>query len=151
MSPREVHLEVLYFIFHFMWNNPNKRQVIEPSNTTIDESVFHSNANWVEFYGNVAEEDPPQMSEPLGDPVLRYTFFYSDHTSNVVTRRSHTGIILFVFSGIIKDFSKQQNTVKSSTFGSELVALRIARDLIVELRIKLKSVGVPLKGPTGVY
>ena len=36
------------------------------------------------------------------------------------------------------------------TFGSELVALRIARDLIVELRIKLKCFGVPLDGPTNV-
>ena len=90
---------------------------MDPYNPMIDVSVFHFNADWVEFYGNVAEEDLPQMSEPLGDPVLRYTFFYSDHTSNVVTRRSHTGIILFVFSGIIKDFSKQQNTVKSSNFG----------------------------------
>ena len=31
------------------------------------------------------------------------------------------------------------------------MALRIARDLIVELRIKVRSIGVPLKGPTGVY
>ena len=31
------------------------------------------------------------------------------------------------------------------------MALRIARDLIVELRIKLKSIGVPLKGPMDVY
>ena len=59
MSPREVHLEVLYFIFHLMWNNPNKRQVIEPSNTTIDEIVFHYNANLVELYGDVVEEDLP--------------------------------------------------------------------------------------------
>ena len=41
--------------------------------------------------------------------------------------------------------------MESSTYGSELVALRIARDLIVALRIKLKSIGVPLLGPTNVY
>ena len=31
------------------------------------------------------------------------------------------------------------------------MALRISRDLIVELRIKLKSIGVRLKGPKDVY
>ena len=54
-------------------------------------------------------------------------------------------------NALIKSFSKRQNTVESSTFGSELVALRIARDLIVETRIKLKWIGVPLAGPTDVY
>jgi hypothetical protein len=29
--------------------------------------------------------------------------------------------------------------------------MRICRDMIVELRIKLKSIGVPLLGPTDVY
>ncbi len=41
--------------------------------------------------------------------------------------------------------------MESSTYGSELVALRIAHDFIVALRIKLKSIGVPLLGPTNVY
>ena len=59
--------------------------------------------------------------------------------------------MLFINNALIRAFSKRQNTVKSSTFGSELVALRIARDLIVETRIKLKSIGVPLAGPTDVY
>ena len=118
---------------------------MDPSNPMIDESLFHYNSDWVGFYGDVAEEDPPRMPEPLGEPVLTYTFVDSNHASNVVTSRSHTGILLFVCIGIIKDFIKRQNTVESSTFGSELVALRISRDIIVELRINLKSVGVPLK------
>ena len=54
-------------------------------------------------------------------------------------------------NALIKSFSKQQNTVESSTYGSELVALRIARDTAVEMRLKLMSVGVPLLGPTNVY
>ena len=44
----------------------------------------------------MAEEDPPRMPEPLGEPVLTSTCFYSDHASHVVTRISHTGILLFV-------------------------------------------------------
>ena len=32
-----------------------------------------------------------------------------------------------------------------------MVALRIARDMAVKMRLKLMSVGVPLLGPTNVY
>ena len=38
--------------------------------------------------------------------------------------------------------------VESSTFGSEFVAMRIVRDLIVVLRYKLRMFGVPFDGPT---
>ena len=40
--------------------------------------------------------------------------------------------------------------MESSTFESELVALRIAREFIVALRYKLRIFGVPLDGPTDV-
>ena len=45
--------------------------------------------------------------------------------------------------------------MESSTFGSEFVAARIARDLIIalriKLRIKLRMFGVPIKGPANVF
>ena len=41
--------------------------------------------------------------------------------------------------------------MESSTYGSEMVAMRLARDFIVEMRIKLKMFGVPVEGPANVY
>ena len=35
----------------------------------------------MDFYGGVVEEDPPQMPEPLGEPVPESTFVDSDHAS----------------------------------------------------------------------
>ena len=78
----------------------------------IDKSFLRSNADCVEFYGDMAEEDPPRMPEPLGEPVSKSAFVESDHDSNVITRRSHTGILLFVWNCPIKTFSKRQNTVQ---------------------------------------
>lgn len=151
MNPRSGHLEALYLIFHYLWKNPRKRLVMDPLEPAIDESVFQNNTDWTEFYGDVVEEDPPRMPEPLGKPVATSTFVDANHASNVVTRRSHSGIFMFVNNALIDQFSKRQNTVESSTYGSELVAMRIARDKIVALRIKLKSIGTPLLGPTNVF
>ena len=52
---------------------------------------------------------------------------------------------------MIKSFRKLQNIVESSKFVSELVSLKIARDMIVETRIKLKLFGGPLAGITNVF
>jgi hypothetical protein len=75
----------------------------------------------------------------------------SDHAGNVVTRRSHTGILIFVQNAPIIWFSKRQNTVESATFGSELVALRVCKDLLVALRYKLRCFGVRVEGPSNVF
>ena len=47
--------------------------------------------------------------------------------------------------------SQRQITVETSTFGSEFVALRIARDLTISMRYKLRMFGIPLEGPAQVF
>ena len=44
-----------------------------------------------------------------------------------------------------------QNTVESSSFGSEFIALRIATEMIEELRYKLSMLGVPIDVPADVF
>jgi hypothetical protein len=51
----------------------------------IDESVFRHD-NWMDFYGKVVEEDPPNMPVPLGNPVQMSCFVDADHAGNKVTR-----------------------------------------------------------------
>ena len=48
----------------------------------------------------------------------------------------------------IRWVSKRQKTVETSIYGSELVAARIATELIIEIRFMLRSLGVELEGPT---
>ena len=91
------------------------------------------------------------MPKPMGDSIRIYCFVDANHAGNVVTRRSHTGVLIFVQNAPIIWYSKRQNTVESSTFGSDFVALRIAKELIVGLRYKLRMFGVPVEGPAYVF
>ena len=47
---------------------------------------------------------------------------------------------------IVKTYTKSQSTVESSTYGSELVAARIATDLAMEIRYILRMLGVKIDG-----
>ena len=84
------------------------------------------------------------MPTPRGKHVEITAFVDADHASNRVTRRSHTGIIIMVNMAPIIWYSRRQNTVESSSFGSEFIAMRIAVDQIEALRYKLRMFGVPL-------
>jgi len=60
-------------------------------------------------------------------------FVDANHAGNLVTRRSHTGILIYCNQAPIMWYSKAQKTVETSTFGSEFVALRIAVELVEAL------------------
>ena len=150
--PRKGHLEAAYHIFAYLKKHENgARIVFDPREPNIDERAFNKNANWEDFYGRLIEELPPHMPEPKGKPVTTSCFVDANHAGNVVTRRSHTGILIYCQNAPIMWYSKRQNTVESSSFGSEFIALRVAKEMIVALRYKLRMFGVPVFGPTNVF
>ena len=105
-SPRLRHLEVFYNLFAYLKKHPDMGRLSYDSKAPdIDESDFVQGFDWKDFYGNVEEELPPRMPEPRGNPVIISAFIDADHAGNVVTRRSHTGIIIFVQNAPIVWFS----------------------------------------------
>jgi hypothetical protein len=48
-------------------------------------------------------------------------------------------------------FSKRQNSVEASTFGSQFRAMKNTVEMIEALRYKLRMFGVPIEGPTNVF
>jgi hypothetical protein len=149
-SPREGHLSEVIHIFAYLKKHKRSTMVFDDTLPHVDESVFIP-ADWTEFYRGAKELKPPNAPEPRGNPVNMYGFCDSDHAGDRVTRRSHTGIILFLNRAPITWFSKKQNTVETSTFGAEFVALRIAVELIKAQRYKLRMMGVPIDGPCTLF
>lgn len=149
-QPRTGHLDQVLHIFAYLKLHSRSRIILDDTEPRVDESRFPK-VQWEAFYPDAMEAIPPNAPEPLGNPVILSCFVDADHAGNQVTRRSHTGIILFCNRAPIIWFSKKQNTVETSTFGSEFVALRIAVELIEGLRYKLRMFGVPIKGPANVY
>ena len=65
--------------------------------------------------------------------------------------QSHTGILIYVNNAPILWISKRQNTVESSSFGSELINLRIATEMVEALRYKLITLGITIDGPADIF
>ena len=86
-----------------------------------------------------------KMPESLGDPVQVLAFVDANHAGNMKSRRSHTGILIYINQAPIIWNSKRQNTVEASSFGSENIALRICTEMVEALRYKLRCFGVPVE------
>jgi hypothetical protein len=112
------------------------------------EAIVTKGQNWIEFYPDAGEDIPEDILDPLGREGRITVYVDADHARDKVTRRSVTGIILLLNNTPLVWISKRQKTVESSTYGSELVAARVAIDLVIEMRYKLRMLGVKLERET---
>ena len=148
--PRRGHLDQAYNIVAYLKKHPYSKLVMDARPLCHKERFakrFKENAEWYEFYGEVREEIPSDAPKPLGKPVELTAFVDADHAGDKLTRRSHTGFIIFLMRAPILWYSKKQATIESSTFGSEIVAMRSCLESVKAIRYKLRMMGVPLDGP----
>ena len=96
-------------------------------------------------YGESREEIPHNTPKALGKSVVTTHFVDANLYHNLLTGRSVTGTMEFINKTPIDCFSKKQNTVETSTYGSEFVAARTATERAMDLRITLRYMGVPIE------
>ena len=142
--PRKGHMEALMGIFAYLEKHPHATLVFDDATPKIDPSSVPETSWLNSIYGDGGEELPPNMPEPLGKEVQITAMVDASHAGDKLTFRSHTGIIVYMNNAPIEFFSKRQNTVETSTFGSELVAARIAMEKVKAYRTKLRLLGIPV-------
>jgi len=69
----------------------------------------------------------------------------------MISGRSVTGILHLLNMTPIDWYSKLQSTVETATFGSECVAARTATEQILDLRLTLRYLGVPIDCPSFMF
>jgi hypothetical protein len=148
--PREGHLEQVIHMFGYLKKNPKRKIAFDYEHPRFKESRF-SVYDWQDWYKGTKEAIPPNMPVPKGNEVSTSCFVDADLAGNVTTRRSQTGVLLFVNKAPIMWYSKRQNSIETSTYGSEITAMKTAVEMIEALRYKLRMFGVPIEGPTNIF
>ena len=147
-APREGHTKAMLRVFGYLKAYMKGKIVFDTRDLEIKEADFVEPSLWTEMYPNALEEIPKDVPEPKMRPVSITAYFDASLGCDLVTGRSMTGVLLFINSTILKWYSKRQNTVETSTYGSELVAGKIATEMIMEFRYKLRMLGIPVDGPS---
>ena len=147
---RTGHLNQVFHMFSYLKHYGRSKLVFDTAVPDVSEDRYMK-CDWTEFYPGAKEVIPTDAPEALGVPVVMSTFVDADHAGCKATRRSHTGVLIYLNNSPILWFSKRQTTVETSTFGSEIVAMRIAIELVEGLRYKLRMMGVPISGSTNMF
>jgi len=148
MQPREGHLKAITRLFGYLKRFTKGKIVIDQYQLNLSAVRYADASEWTQFYPDAQEDIPSNMPKPKGLPAHITVFVDADHAHDKLTCRSITGILVFINGTPIRALSKRQKTVESSTYGSEMVAGRIATELIMELRYNLRMLGIPILGPS---
>jgi len=101
-------------------------------------------------YADAKEEIPLDAPAPKGKPVTATSFFDANLCHDLISGKSVTGILHQLNKTPIDWYSKLQSTVETATFGLEHVAARTCTEQVIDLRLTLLHLGVPINGPTMV-
>ena len=101
--------------------------------------------NWAKsVYGDMSEVVPTNASEPLSKYVTLTHNIDANLYHDMLTGCSITGILHFLKKMPIDWYSKKQATVKTVIYGSKYIAARVCIDHIVDLRLTLCYLGIPI-------
>ena len=91
------------------------------------------------------------MPEPRGLGFIMRAKVDTDHASDTMTRRSRTGFLVYLNCAPIYWWSKKQNSLESSSFGSKFIAMKQCCDYVRGMRYKLRMMGISFEDPTFIY
>ena len=153
VEPRTGHIIQAVHIFKYLDIHRKTELALDPKYQYFElpEAVINRRSLMKDMYPDAKEDIPSNAPEPCGNAVQINCFVDSDHAGDKVTRQSQTGILLYCNSAPIIWYSKRQSTCETSTFGSEFVALRIATELVISLRYKLRMFGIPIMGEANMF
>lgn len=152
-QPREGHLNAALHLFSYLKNDNHQLLPFDPAMPKMDDEFYAETdlgtmEKFKDFYPDACDEIPLDAPEALGGQIRIICFVDADHAGDKLTRRSYTGIIIKLNGAVVFTFSKRQTTVEAATFGSELIASRIAKEKVQALLYKLRMMGVPVISPS---
>ena len=148
--PRQGHLQQALHIFAYLKRHHNSRIIMDPTYPDISTEDFPK-YDWTDHYDVAKDDLPSNAPTPLGKEFVIRAFVDADHAGDVITRRSRSGFIIIVNSAPIYWLSKNQNLVECSSFGSELIAMKLCCEYIQALRYKIRMMGIPMTHNAFVY
>jgi hypothetical protein len=114
-APRKGQFEALMHIYAFLSQHSRSKLVFDDSYVPIEEE---EKQDWTSFYPDAKELLPTNMPQPRGKPIQEIVFVDADHAGDLIIRRSQTGILYYLNRSPIIWYTKKQNSVETSTFGS---------------------------------
>ena len=143
VAPRVGHLDRIkriYAYLHRMQHASIRICMDEPDYSQVPDQTY----DWSATYGSGPMEIPSDAPKPLGKFITLTHYVDANLMHCMLTGRLMTCILHMMNKFPVDWYAKKQGTVETATYGSEMVAARTCTKQILDLRLSLIYLGVPL-------
>lgn len=105
-NSRRGHLKEILHMFAYLKRRNKPTILFNSRHPLIDENRFQE-CDWRDFYSDASENVPENLPDPRVKEVSITCFVDASHASDLKTRRSYTGILIFVNRAPIIWYSKR--------------------------------------------
>ena len=150
-APRQGHLDRVKRVHGYL--SKMRHGIVKVRTDVPDYSEFpRKEYDWeYSCYKGAKEEIPKDAPIPKGKSVKTTSFYDANLYHDLISGKSVTGVLHLLNRTPIDWYSKLQSTVETATFGSEYVAARTCVEQILDLRLTLRYLGVPIDGASMVF
>jgi hypothetical protein len=144
-APRDGHLDRVKRICGYlskMRHSVIRIRTEEPDYSAIPKTEYDWESS---VYSGAKEELPKNAPQPLGNPVVTTTYVDANLYHCMLTGKSVTGVLHLFNKTPVDWYAKKQSSPVTATYGSEFVAARTATEQIIDNRLSLRYLGVPIK------
>jgi hypothetical protein len=147
--PRKGHLERLLRVFGFLKKRPNWRIVVDSQDPIYEGGEDLLSRDFTKELGDqypgAFEEIDANLPKPLINEIEITVFVDSDHAHDKVSRRSITGLLIFVGRTPVFYTSKRQGAIETLTYGAEFCGMKTAVEELIAVRYMLRCLGVKVE------
>ncbi len=147
--PRQGHEDRALRVFGYLKKRPNRRIVVDSRDPICrggeDALDLDFTKDLATNYPDAFEEIDVNLQKALIDEMEITVFVDSDHAHDKVSRRSISGILIFVGRTPVIYSSKRQGAIETSTYGAEFCAMKNAVEELIALRYMLRCLGVKVE------
>ena len=151
-APRQGHLAAAVRVFKYLNANADKWIRLDPSTHKppgpLEEPNEIKDIDWSQQYPEAYEELDVKFPKPLGKALTTAVYFDSNWAHDEQTRKSISGVICYIGNTPVSWLSKHQGAIATSTYSAELNSAKVGCEEAIGIRYMLRSLGVPLTGPT---
>jgi hypothetical protein len=115
----------------------------------LRKDSFHQ--DFLDDYPDAREDIASDFPTAHGRELETAVFFDADHAHDHVTRRSISGLIVFVGSTPVIWHSKRQGCIATSTYCAEFISMRSAVEEAISICYMLRCLGKPVQRPTDLF
>ena len=138
VCPHKEQLKAVQKVFGYLKEFPDRQIKVDHQDLKVLPILPTPDASFKEQYPDAFEELDERFPVPFGPPIQSSIFFDSDHAHDLKTKRSCTGIIVYVGSTPVTWSSKWQTLIHTSSYGAEFMAGKTACEEAISIRYMLQ-------------